>query len=259
VKLDKAVAREIKQLAYRERKKRMFRKISHVLNPSATHGGLTRVDIPASGIDEPFPKGPDPKTWNGPWKSITNPDNIALHVCAANHRQYHQAHITPFASEPLLSYFGYCGNKPGADALLAGRLPPSSILDSLLPETKQILTTLAQPGLSTPKLPSSISTQEFKALYKILPEAISSSPSGRHLGHYKVASTWEPLAEFHAKMMSIPYLAGFSPQRWHQVVDIMLEKNPGDPKIHRLRIIHWGTKLPILKNKMGRSFNIRLG
>ena len=22
---------------------------------------------------------------------------------------------------------------------------------------------------------------------------------------------------------------------------------------------HWGTKLPILKNKMGRGFNIRLG
>ncbi len=176
-------------------------------------------------------------SWNGPWKSITNPDNIALHVCAANHRQYHQAHITPFASEPLLSYFGYCGNKPGADALLAGQLPPSTILDSLLPETKQILTTLAQPGLTTPELPSSISTQEFKALYKILPEAISSSPSGRHLGHYKVASSCDPLAEFHAKMMSIPYLAGFSPQRRHQVVDIILEKNPGDPKIHRLRII----------------------
>ncbi len=236
-KLDKAITKEIQQLAHREQRRRMFKKISHILHPEDTHGGLTRVDIPASDNDEPYPSGPDPKTWNGPWKSVTYPEEIARHVCAANHRQYHQAHITPFASEPLLSYFGYCGNTPGAEALLEGHLPQSAVLTSLLPETKQLLNTMSQPNPVPHEFSSSFSAQEFSSLYKLLPEAISSSPSGRHLGHYKVASTYEPLAEFHSKMMSIPYLAGFSPRRWHQVVDIMLEKNPGDPKIHRLRII----------------------
>jgi hypothetical protein len=32
-------------------------------------------------------------------------------------------------------------------------------------------------------------------------------------------------------------MAGFSHPRWQKIKDIMLEKTPGDPKIHRMRII----------------------
>jgi len=38
-------------------------------------------------------------------------------------------------------------------------------------------------------------------------------------------------------MMSIPFKHGIIPDRWTKVTDVMLEKNPGVPRLHRLRVI----------------------
>jgi hypothetical protein len=82
-----------------------------------------------------------------------------------------------------------------------------------------------------------ISPEEFIATYKLVKESTSSFPLGRHVGHYKAALSDPTLVELHSSMISIPYQTGFSPIRWRQVTDIMLEKKPGEPKIHRLCII----------------------
>ena len=38
-------------------------------------------------------------------------------------------------------------------------------------------------------------------------------------------------------MISLPFKIGFAPSRWRTAIQIMLEKDPGDPQIHRLRVI----------------------
>ncbi len=56
------VAHGIKELIKQENKKRMHQQIGIVLQPDFfNQGGLTRVDVPADGIEEPFPIGSDPR------------------------------------------------------------------------------------------------------------------------------------------------------------------------------------------------------
>ena len=63
--------------------------------------------------------------------------------------------------------------------------------------------------------------------------------AGRHLGHYKAALQDTELLIGYSRMINmIPVTNGFSPSRWQQATSVMLEKDKGDPKIHRLCIIH---------------------
>jgi hypothetical protein len=129
---------------------------------------------------------------------------------------------------------GRQGNTSAADKLLQGSLP--SEIPSLLPETHRVLHTLAQ-EYPTTKASSVITAQEFYDSYKVAKESTSSSPSGRHIGHYKAILNDLVLVSLHASMMSIPFQVGLAPNRWHRVTDIMLEKTAGDSCCHRLRII----------------------
>jgi hypothetical protein len=77
-----------------------------------------------------------------------------------------------------------------------------------------------------PSIPKDISAvitpEQFSVTYKVVKKGTSSSLSGRHIGNYKAAATNLLLSELHSSMMGIPYMAGFSPSRWQQVVDVIL-------------------------------------
>ena len=228
-------AKQLKQLISREKMRKMYRKLGRLLNKSKG-SGLSRIDIPDAAAVTATSGDPNcPKTWKGPWKSVTNPREIAQEVCKINSAQYHQAHTTPFGSGPLADMIGRRGDTPTSQELLRGTLPPE-MPPSLLPETLRVLHSLAQP---VPQLGGSavLTPAEFKATYSVASEQTSSSPSGRHIGHYKAVLQDPQLVQLHSQMMSIPFQVGFAPDRWTKVTDIMLEKEPGNPRCHRLRIL----------------------
>jgi hypothetical protein len=199
---------QLQRLHKRETSRRLYRKIGKILKPHQ-NTGLSRVDVPDYNAESNTTGTPnDPKLWQGPWKTITNPMELASIIKEINRKQYHQAHTTPFGSGLLAQQLGHRGNTAAALALLNGTLP--SVAPSLLPETQRILQTLAR---NHPTIPDSsvITAQDFQDSYKLAKEATSSSPSGRHIGHYK-AVVADLLTKMHAAMMSIPFQTGIVPE-----------------------------------------------
>jgi hypothetical protein len=181
IKHDKA-EKQLKQLISREKIRRMYRILSKMLNKNEGKG-LRWIDVPDAAASTEGTGDPNcPKTWKGPWKSVTNPTEIAKAVCRVNADQYHQAHLTPFSSGPVADIIGRGGDMPASVDLLRGHLP--DLPSSTLPETIRILQTLAQQHPTVTGL-AIISPEEFVSTYTAASEQTLSSPSGCHIGHYK--------------------------------------------------------------------------
>jgi hypothetical protein len=231
-RLTSRTTKEVRRLIRLENKRRLYRMIGAQLGDQYENtGGLTRVDVPLHPPHMPISALPDPKTWQGPWRSVTDPEEIAKNVCVMNTRQYNQVQNTPFGTGYLVDCIGFNIEKPAAVQILHGTFIPNPDV-TLLPETHKVIEYLKKPFAAGTPFPTTITAQEFQAKYNIVQERTSSSMSGRHVGHYKVAAQDDELSQIHATMMSLPYKTGFSPQRWHHIVDVMLEKEPGNPKLH---------------------------
>ena len=89
---------------------------------------------------------------------------------------------------------------------------------------------------SSPVL-DTISAEDFSEGFKRLSENLSSSPSGRHIGHYKVVIGDEELCTLYARIISIPFKHGLTLPWWTAVVQVILEKTKGCARIDKLRVI----------------------
>jgi hypothetical protein len=136
-----------------------------------------------------------------------------------------------------------------AELILNGNFNDAKLLD---------LQTLLYQHCRSPQLdalPQYITEAEFVSKFRTWNESTSTSPSGIHLGHYKAlvmrndadVSTAEgkatenqrkALIRAHVAMINYSLCHLYSFDRWKTVVNVMIEKEPGNSKVHRLRAIH---------------------
>jgi hypothetical protein len=67
---------------------------------------------------------------------------------------------------------------------------------------------------------------------------MSTSPSGRHLGHYKTAILDDEVTQLYVDMINFPITYGFAPERWTCLVTPLIEKEEGLPYLTCLHVIH---------------------
>ena len=83
-----------------------------------------------------------------------------------------------------------------------------------------------------------LSLDEFKQLFKTIPENTASSVSGLHYGHYKVLSKMQDdtIISVLFDLVVIAFTTSSPLPRWQHATQLMLEKGKG-PGIENLRII----------------------
>jgi hypothetical protein len=133
-------------------------------------------------------------------------------------------------------------------------------------DVKIFLHQLAPHESDPPKLSAELTREQMIAGFKIWPEKTSTSPEGRHLGHYKawihketgekVKDEMTPNSFFDIlnRIIQIAIDSGTPLRRWNTVHNIFISKEAGNLKIHRLRVIH---KLDAELNLIRREFVTR--
>ena len=88
-------------------------------------------------------------------------------------------------------------------------------------------------------IPDVTTLDEFKYYMKNIKERTSSSPSGRHYGHYKILEAIKSTyLQVIYGILQLALETSTILDRWKKTVTTLLEKKEGRPYIHKLRAIH---------------------
>ena len=169
--------------------------------------------------------------------SITEPTNLFAAITAQNISHFSQAMDTPGVSGTLGTIIPPITRNESTTSILQGSYDLTNI--DPMPEICQILQVMTIPPelQDTDPVNIVISTLDFQKGFKMLPNKTSSSPSGRHMMHYKLLAKGTGLSHILARTITLPFQHGFSPTRWRTAIQFMQKKEPGNPLITKLRVI----------------------
>jgi hypothetical protein len=155
-----------------------------------------------------------------------------------NHQSFRAAAESPCGHGLIHDAMSYSSLTSAGKELLQGKIPPEWHGNNNL--LREFLASFAIPKnvKEAEAIKPEISVNDFVYGIKHWSEKTSTSPSGRHLGHYKSIIQDPVLLECQVLMMNIAIHHGIALDRWSKSVTVMLKKYAGAPRINRLRIIH---------------------
>jgi hypothetical protein len=189
---DKKKAKAIRQIKNTEQQARAFLKLKFKRGLIRDGGGISRLQVPVlwptatDYNDKQDYDLEDPKSTyqNNPskWKEVNCPKEIEFLLRLRNQRYFGQAETdgTPFTVESTKHKFNWSASTNEAELVLKGEYNDEEISDI----TRLFLDNMTR-VTEADETPNFLKMKEFTGKFKVWREATSTSPSGRHLGHYK--------------------------------------------------------------------------
>jgi hypothetical protein len=167
-----------------------------------------------------------------------NRKEIERHLLQYNRDSFRAASESPCGHGIIHDALTFSSLSPESEALLSGIIPDKCCGQNNY--LREFLASFVIPAhvLNHGDITTDISEDEVVSGFKGWKECTSTSPSGRHLGHYKAIIQDPTLLQCFVKFMNIVVARGIAIPRWCQATNVMIEKDPDKPCIHRLRIIH---------------------
>jgi hypothetical protein len=225
-----------------ERIRQVFDNLRRVVRPSE-NSSLSKVLVPTDTSLDSDTHSSYHLTQNTPiddilWETIVDREEIDRHLLQYNRDSFRAASASPCGHGIIHDALTFSSLSPASEALLAGTVPDEWVgQDNYL---REFLASFAIPTQvrSHGDINSEITGEDVLRGFRGWKERTSTSPSGRHLGHYKALIEHPLLLDCFVKFMNIVVLRGIAVPRWCHATNVMIEKDVGKPRIHRLRIIH---------------------
>ena len=221
-----------------------FRDIRRVVKPTA-NTSLSKILIPRL----PFQDEPDDMAethrllqQTDPvdliWETVVEREQLERTLADYNRHSFRAASESPCGHGLIHDSLTFSSLSPASINLLEGETPQEWHNNDVILRAFLASFTVPDTVRSAGDIPTEITNEDVIYGFKNWRETTSTSPSGRHLGHYRALIQQPLLLSCFVKFMNIAIQSGTSIPRWSNAINVMIEKDQGQPKINRLRIIH---------------------
>lgn len=172
------------------------------------------------------------------WDTVITQADIERHLIAYNRDAFRAAASSPCGHGLIYNAITFTSLSSEAKSMLHGLVPSEWHNDDDI--LKEFLASFSIPDAvrATAPINTTLSESDVMRGFNGWRESTSTSPSGRHLGHYKALIQDPDLLTCFTQFLNIALFHGIALPRWCNATNVLIEKDAGRPCINRLRIIH---------------------
>jgi Reverse transcriptase (RNA-dependent DNA polymerase) len=209
----------LKQLIQHEIQRNMFRRIRSILGQFSKK--VNAIEVQNS---------------DGEWTLMTGKEDIENGCIAENIRRFTQAANTPPLQPLQISLLGWRAEGVVANNIINGNTDLDPRLHPAIARMAPFFRTPDNIIINGPII-EDISDDEYIYRWKRCKEHTSSGPSGLHFGHFKASCQSKSLCQLDKWFIETAIKTGYSLERWHHGVDVMIPKKQESLRVDKLRTI----------------------